>query len=319
MKAVAFLDLLGFSNTVTRSAEEALSMLHSYNSILHFGIVDSQLHPSSGYIQELQDLAKRNSMESFIDFLPFSDSIFITSENCSDFLSQLGSFLEKSFHLTSRFYAYPENKQDPIETHSIGVTDDGKGGLTVVKKLCRIPPALFRGGVAYGEVNAINPISLIEGNRTKGYILVGEAVVKAVGMEKTVKGPRIVFGQDVYEQLDAQVRLYTRSLPEDSSLFELLWPGMSFILENPLENEFSHFADMFTPAYNLWFYYKNDKAVSVQYERFIELIVASTLKLYSNVGMREFALKQIERVIDGKLSGAEMTKIFGYLNVFSRN
>lgn len=187
MKAVAFLDLLGFSNTVTRSAEEALSMLQSYNSILHFGIVDSQLHPSSGYIPELQDLAKRNSMESFVDFLPFSDSIFITSENCSDFLLQLGSFLEKSFHLTAHFYAYPENKQDPMEMHNIGIEEDSKGVLTVVETPCRIPPTLFRGGVAYGEVSAINPTNLIAGNRTKGYILMGESVVRAVGLEKTVK------------------------------------------------------------------------------------------------------------------------------------
>ena len=39
MRAVAYLDLLGFSNTVLRNAEEALAMLNSYNSILHFGIM----------------------------------------------------------------------------------------------------------------------------------------------------------------------------------------------------------------------------------------------------------------------------------------
>lgn len=85
----------------------------------------------------------------------------------------------------------------------------------------RIPPALFRGGVAFGEVNPVKP-ALIDGKRTEGYILVGDAVVKAVGMEKAVKGPRIVFGQDVFEQLNEEARLYTRSLPEDSNLFELL-------------------------------------------------------------------------------------------------
>lgn len=61
MKAVAYLDLLGFSNAVLRNAEEALAMLNSYNSILHFGIVESELHPSSGYPPELQKLAKRSS------------------------------------------------------------------------------------------------------------------------------------------------------------------------------------------------------------------------------------------------------------------
>lgn len=319
MKAVAYLDLLGFSNAVLRNAEEALAMLNSYNSILHFGIVESELHPSSGYPPELQKLAKRSSTESFKDFLPFSDSIFITSDDCSDFLLQLGEFLYKSFHLTAHFYAHPENEKDPIETRNIGLGDDGNGGLTVVEAPCRIPPALFRGGVAFGDVNHVKPTALIDGNRTEGYILVGDAVVKAVGMEKAVKGPRIVFGNEVFEQLNDDARLYTRSLPEDSNLFELLWPGMPYILENPMENEFSYFCDMFIPVYNLWSYYKNDRVVSVQYERFIELVVASALRLYSHVGMNDFALEQIGKVIDGKFSGAEMTKIFGYLNVFGRN
>lgn len=92
MKAVAFLDLLGFSNTVSNSADEALSMLESYNSIIHLGILDSKINPSESYSIELKELAKRHSTESFCDFLPFSDSIFITSDNCSDFLMQLGSF-----------------------------------------------------------------------------------------------------------------------------------------------------------------------------------------------------------------------------------
>ena len=319
MKAVAYLDLLGFSTAVLRNEEEALSMLNSYNSILHFGMVESELHPSSGYPSELQKLAKRHSTESFKDFLPFSDSIFITSDDCSDFLMQLGVFLYNSFHLTAHFYANPDNKQDPIETCSIGYRDDGKGSVTVVETPCRIPPALFRGGVAFGDVNSFKPAALIDGRRTEGYILVGGAVVKAVGMEKTMKGPRIVFGQDVFEQLNEEVRLYTRSLPEDSNFFELLWPGMPYILDNPMENEFSHFCDMFTPVYNLWSYYKSDKVVSVQYERFIELVVASALRLYSHVEKRDFALQQIGNVIDGKFSGAEMTKIFGYLNVFGKN
>lgn len=319
MKVVAYLDLLGFSNTVLRNTEEALSMLQSYNSILHLGIVESKLHPSSGYIPELQGLAKRNSTEAFNDFLPFSDSIFITSDNCSDFLLQLGAFLFKSFHFTAHFYAHPDNKMDPLEASGFEVVDDGKEGVTVEKKPCRKPPALFRGGVAFGEVNPIKPTALIDGNRTEVYTLLGEAVVKAVGMEKTVKGPRIVFGQDVYEQIDEKTQLYTRSLPEDSGLYELLWPGMGFILENPMENEFVRFIETFIPAYNIWKYYRNDKVVCVHYERFLELIVSSALKLYGFVGKSDFALRQMGRVIDRKFSGAEMTKIFGYLNVFGKN
>lgn len=319
MKAVAYLDLLGFKDAVMRNADEALLMLQSYNSILHIGIMDSQLHPSEGYEPQLRELAKRNSTESFLDFLPFSDSIFVTSENCSDFLLQLGAFLEKSFHFTAQVYAHPENKQDPIAYHNLEIGVDDKGEITSKREPCRIPPALFRGGVAFGEVNPLKPIALIDGNRTEGHVLIGDAVARSVGLEKIVKGPRVVFGKDVYNQLNENAQLYTRSLPEDSEFYELLWPGMKYILENPMEGEFMHFHEMFVPAYNLWYYFKNDKVVSVHYERFIELIVASALKLYTHGGMRDFALQQIGKTIDGKFTGAEMTKIFGYLNVFGRN
>ena len=59
MKAIAFLDLLGFSNAVMNDTEEALSMLQSYNSILHQLNLQSQLHPSNDYIEDLQELAPR--------------------------------------------------------------------------------------------------------------------------------------------------------------------------------------------------------------------------------------------------------------------
>lgn len=321
MKAVAFLDLLGFSNTVTRSAEDALSMLQSYNSILHFGIIDSSVNPSSSYPSELKELAKRNSTESFNDFLPFSDSIFITSENCSDFLMQLGGFLTKAFHFTAHIYAYPEDEKDPTAYHNVGVEKDKDGNYKAIEIPCRVPPALFRGGVAFGDVNIVTPSGLLNGKRINSHALMGEAVVRAVRMEKKVKGPRVLFDNSVFELLDEITRLYCRPLPEDSDFYELLWPGMAYILENrsSFDGEFTHFYDVFNPAYNLWNYYKKDKEVGVHYERFIELIIASAIKIYTHVGMRDYALQQIGKAIDGKFSGAEMTRIFGYMNVFGKN
>lgn len=314
MKAIAFLDLLGFSNAVMNDTEEALSMLQSYNSILHQLNLQSQLHPSNDYIEDLQELARRNSIESFDDFLPFSDSIFITSNNCSDFLMQLGSFLIKSFHFTAHIYGSPKNRQDPTAYSNIEVRDDGNGRLTTVNIPCHVPPTLFRGGIAYGDVNIITPIGILNKERINSHTLIGNAVVKAVHLEKRVKGPRIVFDKDIYERLDEKAKLYCCNLIEDPNYYELLWPGMSFILENSstFQNEFSHFFDLFDPAYNLWSYYK-DNNVAKHYERFLELIVVSTIKIYSHMGMKNFVMQKIEKAIDGKFSCTEKTKIFGSL------
>lgn len=49
MKAVAYLDLLGFSNAVIRDIEEALSMLKSYNNILQISLFESIINPSGNY------------------------------------------------------------------------------------------------------------------------------------------------------------------------------------------------------------------------------------------------------------------------------
>lgn len=315
MKAVAYLDLLGFSNAVIRDTDEALSMLENYNSILQIGLSESIIHPSSNYSAELQDLARRNSIESFDDFLPFSDSIFITSEDCSDLLMQTGGFLEKTFHFTSHIYASPEDEQDPMAYHNIGMVDDGTGGLKAVDIPRRVPPTLFRGGVAYGDVEIITPIGILNKGKTRSYTLFGGAVVQAVGLEKKVKGPRIVFSKEVYSKLDQRAKLYCRLLPEDKNFYELLWPGMGYLLENrsTFQNEFSHFYDMFTPAYNLWRFYK-DKEVGVHYERFIELIVASAITIYNYAGMIDFALQQIEKAIAGKFSEHERMKILGDLH-----
>lgn len=322
MKVVAFLDLLGFSNAVTRDAEEALSMLHSYNTIIQIAVSDLQRHPSCSYSPELQTLAKRTSTESFDDFIPFSDSIFVTSNNCSDFIMQLGSFIEKSFHFTAHIYESPQNQQDPTAYHNIGVVQNGKGELMTVNEPCHIPPVLFRGGVALGEVNIITLSCILNKERKECHTLLGDAVVEAVRLEqKKVKGPRIVFGQEVFNELDDKTRLYCRNLPEDINYYELLWPGMKYILENHsnFQTEFCHFYDLFTPAYNLWFPFKNDTDVRVHYERFIELIVYSAIRIYDRMGMKDFALQQIKKAIDGKFDDDELKRIFSSIDVLWKN
>ena len=92
-KVVAYIDLLGFSNCVMNNPEEAIMMLSHFNTILSTLNFEREVHPSEGYEPSLQGLARRTSNESFEHFMPFSDSVFLASANCSDFVMQLGSFV----------------------------------------------------------------------------------------------------------------------------------------------------------------------------------------------------------------------------------
>lgn len=104
-KAVAYIDLLGFSNCVQNNPDEAVMMLSHFNTILSTLTFERNVHPSSGYVLALQSLARRSSNESFEHFIPFSDAVFVAGSNCSDFILQLGHFVYSSFMFNAHVFA----------------------------------------------------------------------------------------------------------------------------------------------------------------------------------------------------------------------
>ena len=256
-KAVAYIDLLGFTDCVQNNPDEAIMMLTQFNSVLSSLNFERVAHPSSGYLHGLQDLARRNSNESFEHFLPFSDSVFIVSSDCSNFLMQLGNFVKDSFLLNARVYSNPENPSNPTETHYIGFDSSNPNCNKPVSIPCSQPPVLFRGGLSYGEVIETSPTALFKNHIFTCNNLMGEAVIRAVRMERVVKGPRIIFDQEMYSQLNEDVKLYCRSIPDKikdngtAGLYEILWPALGFILENKTSfyQEITHFYDLFKRIY----------------------------------------------------------------------
>lgn len=88
-KAVTYIDLLGFSECVRNNPEEAVMMLSHFNTILSQLNFERIVHPSSGYVPALQNLARRNSNESFEDF-PFLGNHNSNSQCNSHLLCGLG-------------------------------------------------------------------------------------------------------------------------------------------------------------------------------------------------------------------------------------
>lgn len=281
-KAVAYIDLLGFSKLVEQNLGDAVITLSNANSILSQQILEKHIHPSSGYSPELKELAKDTSVESIEDYLPFSDSVFLTSSNCDDFVMQLGSFVRKCYTFTAGHYIHPTDALDPTKESipNVIANDDGSCSLSEIDS--HLYPALFRGGISYGEVENLTPMGIVGGKEQKMNTLAGEAVVKAVRLEESVKvkGPRLVFDNSLYGQLSEKTKNYCRQLPERPDLYEILWPMTAYISTNPYSGTLTEFYELFNSAYNLWIPHKKNPDVGLHYLKFMEIIIVSTIKAH---------------------------------------
>jgi hypothetical protein len=286
-QAVAFLDLLAFSNHVRENTQDAFLAFTTYRTILETKITDDLVHPPSTYSNEiLQDLATRNSVNSFKYFLPFSDSVFISSDDPNLFLKQLGSFVLHCFTFTSRQYQNPPDPSNP--TKVIHKFKDN----TIIEE--NWYPTLFRGGIALGEAIPIELMGIVNNKPQKIANLAGKAVVRAVGLESKIKGPRIVFEKDFYEQLDEKTKIYVLET-EVKGLYELLWTAFKYIPSNGA-SEINSCYELFLPALNLWKAY-NHTPFSEHYFKFVELVVTGTIKVFEAHGHKDIAVNKITELI----------------------
>lgn len=289
---VAYIDLLGFSNHLSENTNDALMVINNYNNILSFKKREEMRNPVSSYPKELQELAKRSSIDSFDYFLPFSDSIFLMSSDCNSFVKQLCNFVLESFRFTADFYNNPINTSKPESSYVMRCDIKGDGTITVLHNECKYYPVLFRGGLAYGEAFSAELYSVVNKEASKTNIITGKAIVKAVELEKKVKGPRLIFGVEVFDQLDKSTQDYCRLIPEMSEIYELLWPAMVYIYQNDnlqIHQEIYKFCDLISPVYTLWRAYKHTTQ-TLHYFNFIELIIASTIQIFDKkFGLKQFA------------------------------
>lgn len=279
-KIVAYLDLLGMSNRIRSNTEEAIQAYQTYHTILKTKIIDDKIHPPEKYEgKNLKDLAINTSVNSFESFLPFSDSIFISSSNYQSFLQQLSSFLVDCFIYTSQIYEFPECSSDPT------LIVDGT-------KKEHIWPTLFRGGISIGECIPIQVIGILDKKPNEMPCLSGKAVVESVNLEHCIKGPRIIFNEATYKKFPDEVKQYIVNT-EKQNIYELLWPGFHYIKTNG-RSELKKFSALFTPAVNLWRFY-NHTEYSEHYFRFMKLIVQSTKKVFEEES--DVAEKTIKKTI----------------------
>ncbi len=300
---VAYIDLLAFSNHMRENTKDAVMAMNNYNTILYTKLRDKIIHPVSSYPEELKELAQRCSIDSFDFFIPYSDSVFLMSNDCNSFVKQLGSFVFDSYIITARFCENPIDSSKPEKGYVNNYSVNENGEILVNKEECNYYPALFRGGLAYGEAFPIDLYSVLNKKTAKAKIITGQAVIDAVDLEKEIKGPRLIFNQKVYEQLNDDTRDYCRITPECSNMYEILWPAFKYIKQRDpflLKKEIDKMSDIIEPAYNLWKAYKH-MPFSAQYFNFIEMIIASTIQFFDKkCNLKDFAKSKISNWINRK-------------------
>jgi hypothetical protein len=290
---VAFLDVLGFSSYTEEDFYGALRLLGHQEFILRQKLEDGKLHPPESYADSsLAALAEAHLVGSFKHFLPFSDSIFIVSETPDSFARQLSHYLIECLSLVGHVYDDPE---DPAFPEAVKVTDL-PAGTTHPEKWY---PPLWRGGLAAGEV-VFGGVTGIENDApVRIPNIAGPAVVKAVSVERTCRGPRLFCRAGLEEVFGPEIRPFFRRVKEGVN--ELLWPAFVYNLNNDPQNEMLEFHTLWRPAVGLWKSKRGHLAFE-HYDEFLKLIVRSFLCWADVAGCNREAAEKARRWVSADLS-----------------
>ena len=286
---VAYIDLLGFSANLKEKEKDAVCSIRDLQEIVKARKLDE-----NHYQVDIAAFAQRKLISSFSNFIPFSDSVFITSENSSLFIKQLSNLLLSFFRLYSDEYKNPMKASEPRKVEVSQFTQHGSS----IKRENVYEiwfPLIFRGGVSYGQAFETKSYAIQDFSGKDMLNIAGKSVVKAVSLEKSGKGPRIFCDQEFVDSLDKGAKIYIN--PVNQEVSEILWPMEIFAPENNSTSEISNIRELFVPVVNLWKAFNHSDA-GVHYFEFIKLIVTSSLVYFRNVNMEEKVVETLLKLIE---------------------
>jgi hypothetical protein len=268
MKVVAFLDILGFGNISKTDVDGAIDLITNYEAIVNNKITDQNIHP------DLSTTHPKVCADSFETLLPFSDSIFITSSDPNTFVEQVSHLVSQAFLINAEQYTNPENPDCIIESTILHVSVE-KNKRSLVHKY----PLLFRGGISYGDVYNFNVNSILNKEINQIKNLTGKALVEAVELERSGKGPRLFCNKSFIKQLDQQIiNKYIGTIIPDE-LYEIYWTTSVFFDENDLDLCTQDFGKILIPAVNLWRAFGSQPHGNHYFE-FVKLIIKGNIQYY---------------------------------------
>jgi len=290
-KLVCFIDLLGFKNITVNDGFGAQNLLWNSQQILEERLLDARSHPIDSYgVPSVRELADQTYFDSCEMFLPGSDSIFMVSDDVTRFIPQLSHFLLSCFQFTSSEYAHPS---DPTQPHKVTVRVIGRGG-SVSEVEANWYPTLFRGGMYYGDVSDLPAKAIVNRKEIKTANICGPAVVHAVGLEKSGKGPRLFCHEWVRDIVDPKYESYFVEIRREQEaverceggnsnekIYELLWPAFHYNHSNDCGVEIYEINGLLLPAINLWLAYRS-QCFGKHYLEFLRLVIRSALMFFDS-------------------------------------
>jgi hypothetical protein len=269
---VAFLDLLGFKFVQNYSGmNTAKTLLWDANDIA---------------IIMAKDSVTEKTILPWSDFLFFSDSIIVLSKSADSLMMGISQFLTKCFTLKSERFAFSQKgDKDSFFKLEVKVLRPGMDPIIVTEEETWYP-CLFRGAVAYGEAEAVLMQSISAKEIGEPSIIdfkniVGAAFIKVVGLEKVLKGPRILIDESTYCNLSRPEDVYVYPSFDSPGLFELYWPLEWLKYHRDFRDTSMNFTIEVQSVLRLWkFYYDNYNSVSHQYQKMFELFVMSVFHKY---------------------------------------
>lgn len=278
-KCFCYLDMLGFSKRIKDNPTEfALDLLKNYSTVLQQKFFEEIINPAKNYSNsKLKELAERNSVSSFDEFIAQSDSIFIVSDKASLFIEQISSFLCDSFYFTSdvflniKDYSYPEN----VDYTIIDIYTGERNKQTRLDY-----PLLMRGAVSYGEVIIGTTPLIHKGKLTTIPTCAGKAVVDAIRAEEIHGyGPYLFITEEFFEKLSDNEKKYVKEI--DNRKY-YLWTINFVSYRNDYElAKINEIKPTLVKASNLFKAYNNSQ-VAKYYQDFLKLCIESFVVLFNN-------------------------------------
>jgi len=285
---VVYLDLLGFKDYCGRDVKAAVGMLEDFQAVLRERLLDVKLEAVTAE-SALLPLIQARDTTSFSELIPFSDSIVIISDIGSEGLlcKQLSTLLWDSFLIGG--YAFP-GAPDPSNPNLMEIKVpkvDADGKLMMASETCLWAPVLFRGSVVLGEIHRVELKGKSGGVLSKHRSVVGEAFIRAIGLERLGKGPRIF--------CESPSVLSSNYCVPYEKYYELLWPAerLAVVAADP-QTLLSEFDDAYSPALCLW-QANQGSSVEDHYYEFVRLLFRSSAAVlgqkFGSEGMEQLQLK----------------------------
>ena len=299
---VAFLDVLGFSGYTKEDTDGAVRLLGHQELILNLKLQDGKLYPASKYSDaSLAATAESHLVDSFKHFLPFSDSIFLVSEDPDKFANQLSNFLIECFMLIGHVFDAP--KEDALRPEVVSIIEFP----SMARRKEKWYPPLYRGGLASGEVRVGGVTAVEDGKALRVPNLAGSAAVKAVMTEKNClgpdkqkcRGPRLLCESGFEKNFGPDIQQYFRKVTEETS--ELLWPAFIYNRNNNSSTEMFEFTKLWRPAMGLWNSKRGHPAFE-HYDEFLKLLVRSFVRWSKIAGCEREAREKVRAWISADLS-----------------